>query len=620
MTHSKVVEICLPVEGHWYVAHQSGKSVYKYPSVSSEKVSDSLAEDWLFEGQQLIVWSSRMAAVNAVDSKATNQDIDERLAGVRNKVGVSTPSPQQYKTPQSDEEEDDYSPSVLFKQNHVDRMRSGVEAWRQGSTITDDFVEGSFGVCEMLKTIGAEVPELRETIGGDLVKLSVRLGQVEASQCLMEGQLETVGAQDLIKTREETARMVKLATATEVSKLEGRVKSQVAKLEEGMGKLGPWARELRTSANDSAGRVTDLKWQVTALEATVNQLQAELLQATESRAFGSQPRAVVGGADLEALKEEQQLVSSLLAERLERVEMQVNVTGSTFGGIDLDSPTAVLAWVEKNMPDGRFGTVLDFVSFFQHLYTHFTDMTTDLTQMTQLEKLKFPTAHEASIATSFTNVLPAVLGRDSDFSKPLPALGTPEKWSQAHDRTGLKHVIEDQMASIKAKIMSQIPHMETQEGMILARCCLEATCAFVATFSSFFSDLHTNLHATGGYDKHASWMLTCRIGRRIFDEMAEVRVCGKGSRVINDPRATTARYLTGILRTHLKMEEFTKARFENHPVLSSEYVKFFATNSSTAKIELMSVRLAALEKEKLADKKALDAMSSKWAAMVSKGK
>ena len=68
------------------------------------------------------------------------------------------------------------------------------------------------------------------------------------------------------------------------------------------------------------------------------------------------------------------------------------------------------------------------------------------------------------------------------------------------------------------------------------------------------------------------------------------------------------------------MEEFTKARFENHPVLSSEYVKFFATNSSTAKIELMSVRLAALEKEKLADKKALDAMSSKWAAMVSKGK
>ena len=69
----------------YYVGHKDGKSMYVEPTVRATRVSPS-------EKQQYISWTKRFAAINAVDSPATNEDIDHRSAGYEIKIGVASPT------------------------------------------------------------------------------------------------------------------------------------------------------------------------------------------------------------------------------------------------------------------------------------------------------------------------------------------------------------------------------------------------------------------------------------------------------------------------------------------------------------------------------------------------
>ena len=79
------------------------------------------------------------------------------------------------------------------------------------------------------------------------------------------------------------------------------------------------------------------------------------------------------------------------------------------------------------------------------------------------------------------------------------------------------------------------------------------------------------------------------------------------------PESTCAHVLFAAFKTHDIMAVYMSHKFENHPSVSTEYVKFLATNSGSEKVAKLAVMVeSALSKAESVTKKA-DIASSKTA-------
>ena len=72
---------------------------------------------------------------------------------------------------------------------------------------------------------------------------------------------------------------------------------------------------------------------------------------------------------------------------------------------------------------------------------------------------------------------------------------------------------------------------------------------------------------------------------------------------IEEPESVCCHILWAAFKTHDVKASYIETNFENHPVVSAEYVKFLATNSGSEKAEKLESQVASMT-EKLA--KAVD--------------
>ena len=97
------------------------------------------------------------------------------------------------------------------------------------------------------------------------------------------------------------------------------------------------------------------------------------------------------------------------------------------------------------------------------------------------------------------------------------------------------------------------------------------------------------------------------------------RICGdlfspkegvSSAMVIEDPANVSAHILWSCCRTHDVMAFYMKHKFENHPAISAEYIKFLAMNSGSEKVEKLTVQV----KELLVEVKTVKEEAKKAAA------
>jgi hypothetical protein len=68
---------------------------------------------------------------------------------------------------------------------------------------------------------------------------------------------------------------------------------------------------------------------------------------------------------------------------------------------------------------------------------------------------------------------------------------------------------------------------------------------------------------------------------------------------IEAPESVCCHILWAAFKTHDIMATYIDKNFENHPVISAEYIKFLATNSGIEKVERMEAQMSGMV-EKLA--------------------
>ena len=112
-------------------------------------------------------------------------------------------------------------------------------------------------------------------------------------------------------------------------------------------------------------------------------------------------------------------------------------------------------------------------------------------------------------------------------------------------------------------------------------------CAYVDT-------MFEKLHVFSKFTVEQGWCLTLQIFERILADLYAPKDGVLDAMVLDNQWLVCTRTLWATSKCHDVMFTYVEHQFENHPAISTEYVKFLATNSGFEKVEKMSVQMTAL--------------------------
>ena len=107
------------------------------------------------------------------------------------------------------------------------------------------------------------------------------------------------------------------------------------------------------------------------------------------------------------------------------------------------------------------------------------------------------------------------------------------------------------------------------------------------------------LHVFSKFTVEQGWCLTMQIFERILADLYAPKDGVLDAMTLDNQWSVCTHTLWATFKCHDVMATYVEHQFENHPAISTEYVKFLATNSGFEKVEKLSVQMTALS-DKLA--------------------
>ena len=278
---------------------------------------------------------------------------------------------------------------------------------------------------------------------------------------------------------------------------------------------------------------------------------------------------------------------------------------------------SILAFIKKFMSRPRPGLFNDLNTLFEFMPGEiYVEKGTTLGNLNHGNKIGFTNAADATVATSFDNILPGLFARiratqaglvasgASDFSMSahpeLPGLPTYKDWDAGDTNTGRKFFILRNLKSTKTLIDGWIRSDLHGDAQILAFELLAASVYMAQELVQFISGVYHDLCTSGRFDDQQAWGLACKFVKRIFSEIGDERVVARDNIHCDDLWASTAKIIYGILKAHKVMKEFMRLNLRDHPSISSEMVKFVCYSqpaSDTSRVLEQIDELSSLSKK-----------------------
>mmetsp|Transcript_13572 Transcript_13572/g.15820 ORF Transcript_13572/g.15820 Transcript_13572/m.15820 type:complete len:203 (-) Transcript_13572:164-772(-) len=181
-----------------------------------------------------------------------------------------------------------------------------------------------------------------------------------------------------------------------------------------------------------------------------------------------------------------------------------------------------------------------------------------------------------------------------------------------------EHAVRERLTTMITQRLHNYPQAEALAKILLA----EST-AFSTAVASFITETYDRL-ILSGFPKQDSWNLVSKLIHRIFavDCFFHRGTVGESLDVKKDgsTRSTAVGILWGTLATHQVMREYMRHGIENHPSISSEYVRFLVANcglSRLQKLETTTLQLQSDLKSNMAEMKKTMESVKKMAASAS---
>ena len=163
----------------------------------------------------------------------------------------------------------------------------------------------------------------------------------------------------------------------------------------------------------------------------------------------------------------------------------------------------------------------------------------------------------------------------------LPSLPIFKTWEDSKSKKSLKDLIKRKMVNMKAQVRSNIQNRlgNHETTMLIAMTCLDSTVSFITNLPTYVSDIHQTL-IDSSFSEEGSWQIITQLVNHTFaNNMDKVRCFAREAMDTHSKKEMGAAVIWGTFQTHKVMEDYMKYGIENHPSISSEYVKFLVTNT-----------------------------------------
>ena len=122
---------------------------------------------------------------------------------------------------------------------------------------------------------------------------------------------------------------------------------------------------------------------------------------------------------------------------------------------------------------------------------------------------------------------------------------------------------------------------------------LTASVAFVTQLLNYVDTLFEKLHIHSKFAVDTAWSLTMQVLDRIVADLYEPKE-GTSNGMRGDRKSICSHVLWSSFHTLDVAHVYLDYNFENHPAISSEFIKFLATNSGFEKVEALEATVSTM--------------------------
>jgi hypothetical protein len=271
-----------------------------------------------------------------------------------------------------------------------------------------------------------------------------------------------------------------------------------------------------------------------------------------------------------------------------------DTTAIKFGNLGFRNIHECSSWIEKNFMGLRYGLIMDPLLMLERIYGD--DELDTVSLMKTLEsrlRLKIETGAEASALKALRHSRPRIFhkGRATMVNSPnksrLNLLPSHSEWKSGGE--GVKAFIVHKMNILHSSITADIAYefgrsSSSSAAQMVATLSLTATITFITQLLGMVDAMYERLISISTFSSEQAWSLTTQVLDRVLSDLYAPKEGIAESLTTRSPLSICAHLMWGSFKTHDVMSQYVSHNFENHPAVSTEYVKFLATNSGSDKV------------------------------------
>jgi hypothetical protein len=255
------------------------------------------------------------------------------------------------------------------------------------------------------------------------------------------------------------------------------------------------------------------------------------------------------------------------------------------------------AWVEANLPDHKFGLIIDAHMVFEQLYSS-TAKTVPTLQ--QLAKIDMKDLSQGVDVSAFDHQVPKLLSEFTGYvavnkdESYFNQVKTHKEWGEP--QTGFRDRLKVNLETFELAHIQLVTDNTRPSSPLQAAASLSRTYAlsWIGAFVTFIDDTYAEL-TRAKFSSARGWSLITRLATRILIEVAGPRNGVKHNFVTGRNDVIVKQIFWDVIRSQDIMARYKNSGFKNDPSVSSEYVKFLIMNTGMESIDQLEKKQGSLE-------------------------
>ena len=271
----------------------------------------------------------------------------------------------------------------------------------------------------------------------------------------------------------------------------------------------------------------------------------------------------------------------------------------------------------SHLPSHHCGLIVDVHVVLEHVQAQSFGHDSIKT-LQSLAKLKIKTMADSLAMTSFEQKVPRFFKKSAahkvvkDDASHFDTVVSFDEWDAPG--SGFRLQLKDDLVTFRAAHLELIDNVLERDSLAyaIANMALTESVSWVEGFIVFLNDYHRDL-TKAKFGTKKAWHVATRLGKRILEEIATPRNGVSNSFEAGNSEQVCQRIFWSVIRTHDIMARYKRNGFKDDPTVSAELVKFMAVNTGFEALEVLVVKVKAMEADLAASKKEA-AMATKAAA------